>query len=150
MKLIKALKKEASKGRVGILGDRTVRQTAPGEKQALTNAQVGAFAEFGTTTAPQRSFLRKPMIDHFQKALETSGAFTPAVLVEVLKTASFTPWTRKACVVAEGVVLGAFDSGGYGEWVPSQMSGKKVQQTLIETQQLRNSITSEVREDGDG
>ncbi len=148
-KLVKALKKEAPKGRVGILGDSAVRQTVNGQP-ALTNAQIGSFHEFGTGTAPRRSFLREPMISHFQKALDQSGAWSTEALKEVLATASFVPWVRKACIVAEGVVIGAFDSGGYGKWTPSQMGGKKVHQTLVETQQLRNSITSEVKDEGNG
>lgn len=146
-RLIKALKKEAPKGRVGVLGDKTVRESVPGQKETLTNAQIGLFHEAGTGTTPRRSFLRQPMITHFQKALERAGAFDEDALKDVLAKASFTPWVRKACIVAEGVVLGAFDTGGYGEWPPSQMSGKKVHLTLVETQQLRNSITSEVTDD---
>ncbi len=53
---------------------------------------------------------------------------------------------KKVAVVAEGIVAEAFDTGGFGQWPPSDMTHKKVHQTLVETQQLRNSITSEVKE----
>lgn len=145
-KLLKALTKEAPMGRVGILGDKTNRVTVDG-KSVLTNAGIGARHEFGESGMPQRSFLRKPLIDHMQKALDRSGAWDEAALKEVLATKSFVPWVRKACIVAEGVVLGGFDTGGYGAWPPSDMRYKKNHQTLVETQQLRNSITSEVKED---
>lgn len=144
--LIKALKKATTLGRIGVLGPKTVR-SAVDNKDGLTNAQIGAFAEFGTSKAPQRSFLRIPLMTEFQKELSKSGAFDKEALKAVIAAASFTPWLKKAAIVAEGVVLGAFDSGGYGKWQPSNMQYKSNHNTLIETQQLRNSITSEVPED---
>jgi phage gpG-like protein len=66
------------------------------------------------------------------------------VLNDVLKSGTFTPWLKKVAVLAEGIVADAFASGGFGKWPPSDMTHKKNHQTLVETQQLRNSITSEV------
>lgn len=115
------------------------------KKSLLTNATVGAAHEFGTTKLPQRSFLRVPLTENLQGALETSGAFDKTALNEVVRTGSLDPWIKKAGVVAESVVLGAFDTGGYGKWPPSDMTKKENHQTLVETQQLRNAITHEVK-----
>ncbi len=147
-KLAKALKQSQPKARVGILGEKAIRSNSGGKAgEGLTNAEVGLFHEMGTSTLPVRSFLRLPMTTIYAKRLEQSGAFDKAALIEVLKTASFRPWLLKAAVIAEQVVLGAFDTGGYGTWVPSNMRNKKVHMTLVESQQLRNSITSEVAEE---
>ncbi len=51
---------------------------------------------------------------------------------------------KRIAIVALDVVLGAFATGGYGKWKPSNMEHKKVHMTLVETQQLRNSVTEEV------
>lgn len=140
--LIRAFKgKTIPVARVGILGDKNSRSST---KNGVTNAQVGAAHEFGTEKLPIRSFLRMPLSTELSKALEKSGAFTREALAKVVEEKSLTPYVEKIAVVAVGVVLEAFDSGGYGKWTPSDMTHKKVHQTLVESQQLRNSITSGV------
>lgn len=138
--LLKALKGKQPTARVGILGDKTQRS----DKSGQTNADIGAKHEFGTSGMPQRSFLRVPIEEHLNERLESSGAMDPDVLKQVIAQGSIVPWLKKVAVVAEGIVAEAFDSGGFGKWKPSNMANKKNKQTLVETQQLRNSITSEV------
>lgn len=145
-KLLKALKTKPPQTRVGILGDKTVRGKDSGPNAGRTNAEVGAAHEFGTTTLPQRSFLRIPISENLQKEMEKSGALDKDALNEVIKSGTLVPWMKKVAVIAEGIVADAFDTGGFGKWQPSDMTRKKNHQTLIETQQLRNSITSEVKE----
>lgn len=147
-KLAKAFKR-IPEIHVGILGDGAARAPKPGEKAQLSNAQIGAMHEFGTTKSPQRSFLRVPLIDNLNKRLAQSGVLTKKSIDEAIKTGTLMPIMKKIGIVAEDVVLGAFDSGGYGNWKPSNMKNKKNHQTLVETQQLRNSITNEVVE-GEG
>jgi phage gpG-like protein len=160
--LLKALKTNMSKARVGILGQKTVRGqvevkggksvnatsgvTPKGKIDVTTNAAVGALHEFGTDKMPQRSFLRVPLSDHLQKELEGSGAFSPDELKKVVKEASMLPWLTRISIIAEKIVQGAFDSGGYGKW-PAWEKGytNNSGQILVDTQQLRNSITSEVK-----
>lgn len=140
-------------GRIGILGDNVVREDD--EAEALnsgtftsgdisTNAAIGLFHEFGTEKTPQRSFLRMPLITRLQKKLEQSGAFNKEALRNVVREGSMETYVRKILASGEAIVLEAFATGGFGEWKPSDMTRKKVQQTLVETQQLRDSITSEV------
>lgn len=141
-KLLKALKQKPPVARVGILGDKDVRSTG----DSPSNATIGASHEFGTSKLPQRSFLRVPLSDKLTNEIGVSGALNEGVLKEVMAERSVIPWLRKIAILAEGIVSEAFDTGGFGKWKPSNMKYKKNHETLVETQQLRNSITSEVKE----
>lgn len=125
--------------RVGVLAGNTQRT-----KTKKSNAEIGYKHEFGIGV-PRRSFLRMPLIEHLQKYLDKSGAFDKAAVRQVIKDGSFVPWYEKVAIVAERVVADAFNTGGFGKWKPSNMRNKKNHQTLVETQQLRDSITSEVK-----
>lgn len=138
--LIKALGKEEISGRIGILGD---SQGRDGEK---TNAEIGLKHEYGDNETPQRSFLRLPLIENLQLYLNSAGAFEKDTIKAVLKTGSASTWLKKVMATAERVVADGFDTGGFGKWKPSNMKYKKNHQTLVETQQLRNSIISEVED----
>lgn len=138
MKMIKALK-QVPQAKVGILGDKNARS-----KDKLTNAQIGAKHEFGEDGMPIRSFLRFPISTYLQKYLDNSGAFNKDTLSEVIKLGTIKPWVQKIAITAESIVQEAFATGGFGQWKPSHMEDKKVHLTLVETQQLRNSITSRV------
>lgn len=126
-------------GKIGILGDGQVRDGV-----SSSNAAIGAVHEFGTEKTPQRSFLRLPLTTMLQKKLEQSGAFDKEALRNVVREGSMKLYVEKILAVGEATVLEAFATGGFGAWAPSNMKYKKVQQTLVETQQLRDSITSEV------
>ena len=136
--LIDAMSGELPKAKVGILGDNTNRE------ETLSNADVGIKHEFGTETLPIRSFLRVPLTDNMQKYLNKSGAFDEEALKKVIEENSLFPWLKKIAIIGETIVIDGFDSGGFGKWPPSDMTKIKVHQTLVETQQLRDSITSEV------
>lgn len=138
-KILKALKTPASV-RVGILGAKVQRQGG-----GLTNAQIGAQHEFGTTRLPVRSFLRLPLTTLLGKRLEESGALDKAALAKVIAEGSPREWLERVGVLAEGLVIEAFATSGFGTWIQSNMTRKKVQQTLVESGQLRDSITHEVK-----
>lgn len=144
--LCKALKRKPPKGRVGIIGAKNERTSEEGDKKEPTNSEVGAAHEYGTQHSPQRSFLRVPLIDHLQERMEKKGAIGEPEMKEVLKSGTLIPWMKKIAVLAEEIIQDAFQTGGFGKWKPSDMTRKKVKMTLIETQQLRDSITSEVKE----
>lgn len=141
-KLLRALNQKLPTARVGILGADDVRAT----KGNPSNATIGAAHEFGTTKLPMRSFLRVPITEHLQSKMEASGALDKQVLKQVIAEGSVIPWMTKIAVLAEQIVGEAFATGGFGKWMPSNMNNKKNHQTLVETQQLRDSITSEVKE----
>lgn len=137
--LIKAFKGKLPIARVGILGG-----SARGEGQS--NATIGAVHEFGSEKMPIRSFLRMPLTEMLESKIENSGAYDPKVLKEVIRTGSIVPWVAKLGILGEEVVQDAFNTGGFGKWKPSNMSYKKNHQTLVESHQLRDSITSDVVE----
>lgn len=137
--LIKAFKGKMPLARVGIRGG---GERNEGEK---SNAEIGAYHEYGTTVTPQRSFLRVPINDNMEKYMESAGAFKEQSLKKVIKEKSINTWVTKMAELGYQIVMEAFDTGGFGKWKPSNMDGKKNKQTLVETQQLRNSITTEVK-----
>lgn len=141
-KFLKALKGDIPTAKVGIIGDKNQRSN---EVMGEGNAAIGAKHEYGSDGMPMRSFLRIPISDNMQKYLDNSGAFTKDALNKVINEASLFEWLQKIAVIGETIVLDAFDSGGFGKWKPSIMTHKKTKQTLVETQQLRNSISSEVK-----
>lgn len=123
--------------KIGIIGD-SARSDGK-----LANAEIGAIHEFGLGGHPERSFLRVPLRTQMPVKMK-SAKMDRAALMRVLKSGNLTPWCQKIAVIAEAVVQEAFETGGYGEWEPSDMKNKKIQMTLIETTQLRNSIATEV------
>lgn len=144
-KLAKTFRGKLPSVKVGILGDTNNRTGEEHGPQLETNASIGAKHEFGEDGMPVRSFLRVPISDNLQKYLENSGAFDQALADKVAKEGGIWLWMEIVGKIAETIVADAFDSGGFGKWKPSNMKFKKVQQTLVETQQLRNSISSEVK-----
>lgn len=140
--LIKALKGTNLRARVGVLGKNASRKNE-GSEQGLTNAEVGAAHEYGTDKLPVRSFLRMPITEQMQKALEKAN-FTADTINEAVRTGTLADLLAKIGIIGQGISLEAFDTGGFGKWKPSNMGHKKVKQTLVETHQLRDSITSDV------
>jgi hypothetical protein len=143
--LIRAFKGQVPSARVGILGSKT-RKIGGGEE--LSNAEIGAAHEYGSPARglPVRSFLRMPLGMYLGTYLEQSHAFDREAIKKVIDEGSIRQYVARIGIVAEEVVQDAFDTGGFGHWKPSKMEFKSVKQTLVETQQLRNSITSEVIE----
>jgi phage gpG-like protein len=149
--LLKALKAKPPQARVGIIGGRDNRQIEDkggSGTSVMGNAEVGAMHEFGTSTLPRRSFLVSPIVWNLQKYMQRSKALDKNVLNEVIKSGSVLPWVQKVTKMAELIVLEAFDTAGFGKWEKwkSPSYTNNTGQILVDTQQLRNSITSEVRE----
>lgn len=140
--ILKSLKGKQPTVRVGILGS-----TNPRTGKQNSNATIGAAHEFGTSRLPQRSFLRVPLTDHLNERLEKSQAFDKDALKDVIKSGTVIPWLEKVAKIAEQIVLDAFQSGGFGKWPAWKRPGytNRTGMLLIDTQQLRNSITSEVK-----
>lgn len=151
--LLKSLNGKLPIARVGIIGSKVKPHLAKkGEKApkgAPTNADIGAVHEFGVPARniEQRSFLRVPISEYLQKYLEKSGAFDADTLSEVLKLGSVLPWLKKVAISAETVSIDAFATGGFGQWAPWKIPGymNNGGMLLVDTKQLRDSVTSEVR-----
>lgn len=126
--------------KVGIMGDDNSRT------DGLSNATIGAIHEFGFGRVPMRSFLRVPLVDNLNTAIEEQ---LDVKIDAVVEGGSLQPLMKKIALIAEQVVLNAFDTQGNGKWPkwidPGYMNNTG--QILVDTQQLRNSITSTVSED---
>lgn len=148
-RLVKALKRKPPLCHVGILGS-SERKPKEGDKSVKSNAEVGAVHEFGAPARgiPQRSFLRVPISERLEKEMVSLNLMTTEKLKQVIKTGSLVPWMREVANAAVFVVMDAFQTGGFGKW-PS-WKGKNYTnntgQLLKDTLQLRDSITSEVKE----
>jgi hypothetical protein len=136
----KALKDNKYLVRVGILGGKNARSG-----KELSNATIGAAHEFGTKNLPVRSFLRMPIQTQFSKELNKAGVFNEKDIRDIIKDSTIRKFANKIGVLAVRTVLMAFDSSGFGTWKESEMKYKKIKQTLIETHQLRDSITYDVK-----
>lgn len=141
-KLAKALKMKPPVARVGILGNSSARKEGSGP----SNAEIGAAHEFGTSKLPMRSFLRIPISENLNAYLESSGLLDKKAMADVVTQGSLRPWVEKMAIVAEGIVIEGFHTGGFGRWAPWKTPGyeNNTGMILVDTTQLRDSITSEV------
>lgn len=141
--LIKIIKENKLKVRVGIIGESAMRP------DRLNNATVGAFHEFGTSKMPMRSFLRMPLATKMDEYIQNvKNIFGTKVINAVYEERSMEPLLKRVGIVAERVVEDAFATEGFGSWAPLSpwtVEHKKNMQILTETGQLRKSITSEVK-----
>jgi phage gpG-like protein len=151
---LRAAFKVSPTAQVGVLGTKNSRDNqAKGGTDAQTNAEIGAVHEYGAVVdrggikirMPIRSFLRMPITEKLSDELGKLGAFTEETLRRVIREKSIKAWVEKVGATAFAVVMEAFDTGGFGKWKPSKMEHKTNQQTLVETRQLRDSITWEVK-----
>ncbi len=128
--------------KVGILGKDNNRD---GEQ---TNAQIGAKHEFGSLSEgiPRRSFLNDPLVEKKKELVETQKK----LFIENLpKKNGEKVIFRKLGIKAEQIIQEAFATGGFGKWQPlsqKTIDQKKSSSILIDTAQLRKSISSDVEE----
>lgn len=138
--MLKAIKAKTPVARIGILHDS--KRTGGNS----TNAQVGAAHEFGTSKMPKRSFLREPLNDHLSSKIEESNLINKEVMAQVIKQGSVIPWLKQIATLAEGIVLEAFSSNGFGKWAPWKgIYTSRTGQILVDSNQLRDSISTEVK-----
>lgn len=118
------------------------------QAEKLTNAQIGLIHEFGSLKRkiPARSFLRMPIQFKLKSAMDSAGAFSEATVNKIIEEKSLLPWMAKVGVLAEGIVLQAFATGGFGRWAPWKNPNYKnnANMLLVDTTQLRSSITHEI------
>ena len=152
-KLINALERgKSARVHVGILGD-----SKPRKGKGLSNAEIGARHEFGVGV-PQRSFLRMPLETRLRGEIEKSGTgrFNSYTMRLVLQAGSSKILLERLGKCAEFVIADAFGTEGFGTWAPWSETTRRIKaekvaagkintlQILVESQQLRNSILSEV------
>lgn len=126
--------------KVGIIGK-------DNRSDGLTNSAIGAMHEFGTTKMPKRSFLKEPIADNLDKQLKETGLLNKNTMKTVIKNSSPVDVLKKVGIIAEGIVAEAFATNGYGKWAPwKEGYSNNTGNILVDTQQLRNSISSVVVE----
>jgi phage gpG-like protein len=128
--------------RVGILGDKTARKDGEGGSNAL----IGAVHEFGSVSRhiPERSFLRAPMATHLKKEVDKSAPRIARAFADGTPEIAFAILGKKG----EKVSKAAFDTSNDGKWpanAPDTISEKGSDRPLIDTGQLRRSISSDVQ-----
>jgi hypothetical protein len=130
------------KVRVGILGSSA---SSNHKNSNLTNAEIGAKHEFGSVSEniPRRSFLKYPLDLKMGEWISKNKSLYYRLLTEGS--------TRKFYVAmgfaAENIIDEAFNSSGFGTWAansPRTIALKGSAMPLIDTGQLKNSITSKV------
>ena len=129
--------------RVGILGSNAMEQH---EDTDLTNSQLGVIHEFGSLSRniPARSFLRMPVELKQKEIVQSMASYRTK---SALENGNIKRVYKDLGLYAEGFVKQAFSSGGYGQWAPNKpatIAAKGSDKPLIDTSQLRRSITSDV------
>ena len=140
---LEKLKKQAKSAyvtRVGILGNSDARD------DGLSNASIGFKQEFGSITEniPIRSFLRMPLMTHANDILSAMSSKSAQKRVE---KKGFREIFVIAGGKAEAIIQEAFSTRGFGSWkknAPLTIALKGSDSPLIDTGELRKSITSEV------
>ncbi len=127
--------------RVGILGAKSKRQNQKG----LTNADIGLAHEKGVKSRnlPRRSWLEEPLKDHLSEYFEDLGKKA----IENFLHSRYVDAYAQLGLVAENIIQRGFETGGYGKWRPLKLAtirAKGSDAILIDTAQLRRSVTSEV------
>ncbi len=138
------------KARVGVLGSHAARR---GDSD-MNNAEIGLVHEFGSPSQriPQRSFLRMPVTNNLKKKLDASTILSKRLEEKCIAENSLRPYLELLGIVGVECVLEAFKTGGDGKWPPLsektlkyKMENGLVLDILIATQQLRNSISYDVK-----
>ncbi len=134
-------KNSRARVRVGVLGGFGERHDG-----GPTNAQIGAVHEFGSVTRniPARSFLRMPVVTEMPGALAKTDRqlWHKVILRQGIRGA-----LALLGAYALDVVHLAFETGGFGAWQAlkrATIRRKKSSAILIDTAQLRQSITAEL------
>lgn len=131
--------------RVGVLGKKATRQESG--DAALNNPSIGLIHEKGSKSAgiPRRSFIEMPLELKMPRVLKE---LAPQVIEGLTEDNVYDAY-RNLGIMGENVIQGAFATRGYGKWAPNApatIRRKKSSAPLIDTAQLRKSITSDVRE----
>lgn len=112
-----------------------------------SNVVIGTTHEYGAPAQniPMRSFLRIPLMDKLNNAINHSEAFDDNALKEIVKAGNLTPWATEIAKIGKEIVLGAFDSRGYGQWVEHAPDYENTTGKILEdTGQLRAAIAYKV------
>jgi hypothetical protein len=129
---------------IGIFGNKAPR---PDATTNLTNVEIGIKHEFGSIREkiPKRSFLEMPILYKKDELVKASAKIIGKNIMAG-KPKEFS--LKQIGIIAEAIIQKAFDTGGYGMWLPlSQVTiDRKGKSNILEDKLLlRKSITSRVR-----
>ena len=115
------------------------------EGSDLSNADIGLIHEKGSKSGKieRRSFIEMPLQLKMPRILEKVGQ----AVIDGLTKENIRSAYKRLGVIGENIIQGAFASRGYGRWkanAPITKAMKKSDMPLIDTAQLRKSITSQV------
>lgn len=103
--------KESYTVKVGIIGSKAITQ----HEGNITNAELGAFHEFGTSRMPQRSFLMMPLTE---KLSEEIPKMKKIIWKQFFVKNSVRQFYQDLGVKAIKIIEDAFNTNGFGQWKP--------------------------------
>lgn len=155
--------------KVGIIGDTAYQKH---EHSDLTNADLGAIHEFGTVNISRRSFLADSILtNEGKRAIIKEVVSNNEAVAELMKKPTGDEYdtvyreavkkvvnpeivANQIAIAALNRVQEAFTNDGYGKWKPTTKYSRKRRYgdpdnpTLVDTGQLRDSISFEVKKNG--
>ena len=135
--------------KVGILGSSTSRTIKSNKRAVAENASIGFVHEFGSISdkIPARSFLHMPIKLKFNEYMNKSEKTNREAFKKAVKEGKLFQFMKLMGIVGEKCVLDAFKTRGFGQWKPNSpatIQAKGSDSPLIDTGELRKSITSSV------
>ena len=135
--------------KVGILGNSTSRKIKSNKREVSANATIGFKHEFGVVSEkiPARSFLRMPIKAKLKEYMNESERLNREAFEKAVKDGKLFQYMKLLGILGEKCVLDAFETRGFGTWkpnAPSTIAIKGSDSPLIDTGELRKSITSSV------
>lgn len=109
-KLLRLMKNDY-RMRVGIIGNKAAAQHD--NKSDLTNAQIGAFHEFGTSKMPQRSFLLMPLQEKLSDEIPKMKKY---IFKQFFDKKAPKQFYMTLGSKALDIIEAAFNTNGFGEW----------------------------------
>lgn len=127
--------------KVGIFANRSTRQG----NEPVGNPDLGAIHEFGSFAKhiPARSWLVMPLVDYAAEILKMASRG----IEYHLSRGNFHQILLNLGIACENAIQRAFATSGFGTWAPNASStirAKGSDKPLIDTSQLRRSVTSKV------
>lgn len=139
------------KVKVGIIGGKAQVKRAAGKGEFLTNAQIGFIQEFGrlqgTPKIPARSFLITPLRLYLDEFVKANKKITKEAFEKAVRSGNADKFAKRIGLIAEQVIQVGFETQGFGNWAPNApatVARKGSDSPLIDTGELRRSISSEV------
>lgn len=139
------------KVRVGVIGEKAALTHKEDEsKEPMTNAQIAAVQEFGKKSNPKipaRSFIGMPIKLHLNDFLKQKQATSKKAMEKAIKDGKIQIFAKNVGTVAEECIQEAFTTRGFGNWkpnAPATIAAKGSDSPLIDTSELRRSVSSEV------